>query len=53
MIKPAGEVEELPQGKQAFWAGRWLKVPAGHGWQSSIFSALVRLPKEPGGHGIT
>ena len=33
--RPGREVEELPQGKQALWAGRWLKVPGGHGWQSS------------------
>jgi len=44
-------VEELPQGKQALWAYKWLKVPGGHLWHSSSDSALVWFPYDPGGQG--
>lgn len=47
---PCGDVEELPQGKQALWAYKWLNVPEGQGWHSSSSLALVLLPWLPGGH---
>lgn len=41
--RPCDDIEELPQGKQALWAYKWLNVPGGQGWHSSMISALVLL----------
>lgn len=43
-LRPSGEWEELPHGKQALCADRWLKVPTGHGWHSSGSFAWLLLP---------